>query len=226
VETIDRDLPLFPLGRVVLFPGMPLRLNVFEPRYRAMMAVCEGSDKTFGVLLIRSGREVGPAALPERVGCTARITELTRLADGRMNVLAVGDQRFRMLEDPEETQDGYLVARSRIVIAESFPDLDAQLVPRVRSLFRSYEKALGEVAREQSVVPSETELGTDPLTISFQVAAALRVRPRERQRLLEEDDPMARLRSEAKLLRRELQTLKLMAVAPKTERTIGPFSAN
>ena len=53
-----RDLPLFPLN-VVLYPGMSLPLRVFEERYKQMMNRCLEGDMTFGVVLIKSGKEVG-----------------------------------------------------------------------------------------------------------------------------------------------------------------------
>src|SRR5438132_12446158 len=55
---VQEDIPLFPLN-VVLFPGMPLPLHIFEPRYREMMALCEQEERPFGVVLIQEGREVG-----------------------------------------------------------------------------------------------------------------------------------------------------------------------
>src|SRR5688500_12618252 len=94
----QRMLPLFPLG-VVLFPGMALPLHVFEERYRLMMGACLEGDQSFGVTLIKEGQEVGDPAIPFDVGTMARIAKLQRLPDGRMNLIAVGVQRFRIIEE-------------------------------------------------------------------------------------------------------------------------------
>ena len=95
------DLPLFPL-KTVLFPGARLPLHIFEPRYRQMIGECVEREAPFGVVLIRSGAEVGGGAVPHRVGATARITAVERLPDGRMNIVTVGQQRFRILETTTE----------------------------------------------------------------------------------------------------------------------------
>ena len=91
------DLSLFPL-ETVLFPGTPVQLHIFEPRYRAMIQLCLDENRPFGVALIRQGLEVGGPAEPYRVGCTARIVDVERLPDGKMNLTALGDERFRILK--------------------------------------------------------------------------------------------------------------------------------
>jgi Lon protease-like protein len=90
-------IPLFPLN-VVLFPGEPLPLHIFEPRYRRMVRECLDAKTQFGLLLALSD---GVA----RVGCSAEILEVTkRYDDGRMDILTVGRHRFRIVdlftEDP------------------------------------------------------------------------------------------------------------------------------
>src|SRR5260370_16324614 len=91
----ERVLPLFPLEQVVLFPGMSLPLHIFEERYKVMIGACQETDQLFGVLLIKSGSEVGAPPQPERVRCTARMLRIDRLPDGRMPSLTLADQRFR-----------------------------------------------------------------------------------------------------------------------------------
>ena len=90
------ELPLFPLN-TVLFPGMPINLHIFEPRYKLMIEQCIQNDEPFGVVLIHKGTEAsGPLAEPHPIGCTAQITQVERLDDGRMNILAVGGERFQI----------------------------------------------------------------------------------------------------------------------------------
>lgn len=88
-----RELPLFPLPEVVLFPGRPLPLHIFEFRYRIMMNTILDDDRRFGVLMVDPVR--GEIA---NVGCCAEIIRFQRLPDDRMKILTVGQQRFRVLE--------------------------------------------------------------------------------------------------------------------------------
>ncbi len=127
----QRILPLFPLG-VVLFPGMALPLHVFEERYRLMMAACLETDRSFGVTLIKEGQEVGDPAVPFDVGTLAHIAKIQRLPDGRMNLIAVGQQRFRIIDEPRPIP--YLVAQVRMLPA-SHDTAEASLMtiePRAR----------------------------------------------------------------------------------------------
>ncbi len=91
------ELPLFPLNNVVLFPGMPLPLHIFEERYKDMIGDCVRRSEPFGVLLIKEGSEVGEPASPHSVGSTARISQVQRLQEGRLNILTRGERRFELL---------------------------------------------------------------------------------------------------------------------------------
>ena len=106
---LEYELPLFPL-RTVLFPGQTLPLHIFEPRYRQMVADCMASDRTFGVALIREGAEVGGPAVPYEVGTTAVIQGVDRLDDGRLNIVTIGHERFR-LQEVDSSAKPYLVGR-------------------------------------------------------------------------------------------------------------------
>jgi Lon protease-like protein len=208
-----RELPLFPLEQVVLFPGMRLPLRVFEERYKVMIGACHVTDQLFGVVLIRNGREVGAPAEPERVGCTARMTRVDRLPDGQMHVLSVGERRFRLLGVPRIMPEGYLVGDARIVTDQPAPAIRDELLAEVTREFTRYQEAtLALSGRVQPV--GKVELPRDPVKLSYRVAATLFVDPRERQRLLELDDVITRLEQELVLLKREMP------------RTIGPFSLN
>lgn len=94
---MDDWLPLFPL-KTVLFPDGVLPLKVFEARYIDMVRECMRKEAPFGVVLIRSGQEVGIAAEPEEVGCLARITDWDMPELGVMMLRTQGGERFRILE--------------------------------------------------------------------------------------------------------------------------------
>ena len=97
-------IPLFPLG-TPLFPGIVLPLQVFEPRYRALvrdlLALPQGRQRRFGVVAIRQGWEVervAPAEALFDVGCTAQLQAVRPQPDGTFGVVTVGADRFRLLD--------------------------------------------------------------------------------------------------------------------------------
>jgi uncharacterized protein len=211
--TSPRVLPLFPLEQVVLFPGMSLPLRIFEERYKVMIGACQVTDQLFGVVLIRSGREVGEPAEPEQTGCTARMVRVDRIPDGRMFILTVGEERFRLTSPARTMPEGYLVADVQILPEPTSVSLDPDLISNVQQRFTRYQQAiLGLTGRGDAV--SAPELPSDPVKLSYRVAATLYVDTSERQRLLETDDVGMRLQRELELLNREM---------PKS---IGPFSLN
>jgi Lon protease-like protein len=210
----ERELPLFPLEQAVLFPGMALPLRIFEDRYKVMIGACQVTDQLFGVLLIRSGLEVGAPAVPERVGCTARIVRLDRLPDGRMTLLSVGETRFRLLGQARVMPEGYLVGDVRFLDDQPVPHVAPELVSEVLDALGRYERSAIALSGAKADVPEPPK---DPLRLSYRVAASLHIHPRERQRLLETDDVAQRLTEELKLLKRENQP---------AAGTIGPFSVN
>jgi Lon protease-like protein len=209
----QRVLPLFPLEQVVLFPGMSLPLRIFEERYKVMIGACQVTDQLFGVVLIRSGREVGDPAEPEPVGCTARMVRVDRIPDGQMHILTIGEQRFRLIGQARVMPQGYLVGDVELLADGPASAVESGLVASVTQEFTRYQQAiLGLTGRTDPVSPPE--LPADPVRLSYRIASTLFVEPQERQRLLETDDVVGRLRQELALLKREM---------PKT---IGPFSLN
>ncbi|MGE0080373.1 MAG: LON peptidase substrate-binding domain-containing protein, partial [Thiohalomonadaceae bacterium] len=91
------EIPLFPL-HTVLFPGGPLALRVFEPRYLDMIGRVVKDGGGFGICLIAQGEEIGEAAFTYDVGTLAHVSYWHMRADGMLGVTVVGDQRFRILE--------------------------------------------------------------------------------------------------------------------------------
>ena len=91
------SVPLFPL-QTVLFPGSVLPLRIFEARYMDMAKRCLKSGDPFGVCLIREGAEVGAPAVPEAVGCLARIADCDMEELGILKVKAEGLERYRLRE--------------------------------------------------------------------------------------------------------------------------------
>lgn len=108
-------LPLFPLN-VVLLPGSPLPLHIFEPRYKEMIGECRAQNAPFGV--VRALKE-GVAD----VGCTAEIISVTKeYPDGKLDLIAAGRERFEILEVNEERS----FLRAEVLIVPDDPAVPAE----------------------------------------------------------------------------------------------------
>lgn len=208
------ELPLFPL-HTVLFPGMPLRLHIFEERYRTMMAHVLNTSRSFGVNLIKTGMEAyGPLPLPYPTGCTARIVKVHQNPDGSLDLTAIGDERFRILHMSHGQP--YLTA-----FVESSP-LHAhhtmEVVRRMHSMRRlvgTYLKMLSTLmdAKEHSssldldLDLTGLQLPDDPMMLIYLSAALLQVPAREKQPLLEAETAGLLLGHLQRLYRREIAVL-------------------
>lgn len=199
-------LPLFPLS-FVLFPEFTVQLHVFEERYKAMISTCLERNTPFGIVLIREGEEVGPTAIPHDVGCTARILAVKQEDDGRMHLLAIGGERFRLLE-AIETDEAYLLGR--VEALEDLPDTAEKVVPpaqEMSNLFRRYLHLLEETAHFE--LP-DLDLPTDPTLLAFTIAAISQLAPLDKQRLLAMTDTISRLEEGNRYLRRQIAELEAL----------------
>ena len=197
------DLPLFPLN-TVLFPGMPLPLHIFEPRYIKMIGECIEQGAPFGVVLIKRGAEaLGPAAEPHAVGCTARILRVERLPDGRMNIVAVGEDRFRIL-DLNHDED-YLTGDVEIYPLTEEDPKDLRVASnRLRPWLKRYLKMLIDAKFVQGEM---SQLPTDPVELAYMAAFLLQTPPRQKQPLLEQDHLSDLLVDISAIYRREIALL-------------------
>lgn len=199
--TADDILPLFPL-RTVLFPSMPLPLHIFEERYRLMIGECLEGGAPFGVVLIKQGKEVGGPAVPHNVGTEARIVEAFRREDGRMDIVAQGVRRFRILE----TLQGQPYLRGRVSYLDEPPgDQPEELDPPLRQTFRDHvQLALG--LRNEWVRDVRLPDGAQALT--YAVAAFMNAPRSFKQMLLEAATTRERLEHELRLLTSQNRTLR------------------
>jgi Lon protease-like protein len=208
------ELPLFPLN-TVLFPGMPLRLHIFEERYRLMIKRVIETNQTFGVNLIKKGAEAfGPVAEPFEIGCTARVVQVEQLDDGRINLTVVGDERFHVLR--LGNSDPYLTAFVESMPLNAHHTLD--VVRGARVLRDRLLRYLDLLARHsESGEPGEEleldfdinhiDLPEDPMMLIYLSAALLQVPANEKQSLLEANTAAALLEQVQRLYRRELAVL-------------------
>jgi Lon protease-like protein len=203
-------LPLFPLN-CVLFPQFPVQLQIIEERYVTMIRRCLDQDSPFGVVLIREGEEIGPPARPHDVGCVARILTSEQMPDGRMELVAVGEQRFRLLEY-HVADLPYLIGRVEIVDDEP-PDSSglAVQIEEGRDLFRRYLRLVSDlIGRSDAAEIEQMDLPMDPVQLSFCIAAVAHMPLTARQRLLASFDTSARLRTEIDLLKSQVEALEAM----------------
>src|SRR2546423_12462080 len=91
------ELPIFPLA-LVLFPGVPLPLHIFEPRYRQMLSDVRAGNNLFGVSYYDASTSEHERPMPGHIGCVAEVTETQTMPDGRSNILTVGIIRYRLEE--------------------------------------------------------------------------------------------------------------------------------
>src|SRR5262245_8239366 len=87
------ELPLFPLP-VVLFPGVPLPLHIFEPRYRQLLTDISTSNNLFGLSYLDPATSQLEFPPKGHVGCVAEVTETQTFPDGRSNILTFGVIRY------------------------------------------------------------------------------------------------------------------------------------
>ncbi|HEY8807509.1 MAG TPA: LON peptidase substrate-binding domain-containing protein [Candidatus Limnocylindria bacterium] len=200
------SLPLFPLGSV-LFPGMLLPLHIFEPRYRLLLQRAVQNDEPFGIVLIRSGAEVGGPAEPHRVGTTARVVGTTPLPGGRSFIIARGERRFE-IEKIDAEREPYLIGLVRYLDEDDGADAEA-LADRAADHFGQY---LTGILATSTDARSESPLGElrdgTPADVSYRIAGGLGIDATERQRLLETERTAPRLESVISLLERENTLLK------------------
>jgi Lon protease-like protein len=216
-------IPLFPLG-TVLVPGAPLPLRIFEDRYRKLVAdLLEQPPelRQFGVVAIKSGREVGEDGVRtlHDVGCLAQIATTERGADGTYQLETIGTRRFRLLE----VEEGAPYLRGHVDWLPEPSGAAEPLVPIVHERFASYR---GELARLQGTSFELPDLPSDPAMLSYVVAATVIADVADRQGFLAEYDAEARLAREASWLARETGLLGKLSALPGPDLLKVAFSAN
>jgi Lon protease-like protein len=186
--TQNSDIPLFPLN-VVLFPGMMLPLHIFEERYKAMIQQCLATGQPFGVVLAKTKQAQGPNVAnlyPSdiyEVGTTARITAVENLTDGRVNLIAVGQDRF-IIKNVWASKDDYLIGQvDPFPLEEDQADLQQVeiLTQKLRPMVRQYINHLADASGEDL---SDATLPTDPTALVFLAGTALQGPLSDKQKLL------------------------------------------
>jgi len=180
----DMQIPLFPLN-TVLFPGGPLPLRVFEPRYLDMISRCMKTDSPFGVLLIREGNEVGPATT-FNTGTLAKVVDWYQGSDGLLGITAIGTERFRLL-DVERQDDGLNLGE-----VELLPDVMPTAIP---DEYQSFPHILESVMNDLGRLYENLARHFDDATwVAYRFTEILPIDLEQKQEFLESDDVPAFLK--------------------------------
>jgi Lon protease-like protein len=224
---VDSLLPLFPLGTVAL-PGMTLPLHVFEERYRELvadlLAIPDPQARVFGVVAIREGYEVGPheARSMYRTGCLMRLVSVERHDDGRYDVVALGQARFRVLGT--DTERPYLRAQAQILLERLGAEADEVTTAAMETLatFEDYRTAVSTL---RGGAPG-TALPSELTALSYALGAETTLPLSERQHLLEAATAIDRLRLMRRHLGAELRAMRAVPSLPATDIARSAWSPN
>ena len=185
-------LPLFPL-EVVLFPGVPLPLHIFEPRYKEMIGECLLQEKQFGVVRAQENKVA-------EIGCAAEIMAVTKkYDDGRMDIVTEGRARFEVLEVNQERD----FLRADVLFFEDDPEQATQ--EEVTYALKLHAEIMALIGARQTL-PED-----DHARLSFRLAGSLPLDLDFKQNLLS-------MRSEPK--RMQAVTTYFEAILPKLRRAV------
>jgi len=182
------EIPLFPLPNLVLFPHIVVPLHIFEERYKLMIGGCIESGEPFGLVLLQSDAEEEREDTIHRVGVTARIVEVERLDEGRLNILCEGEKRFRVFRF---TQQKPFWKGAVDFFEDKDQDAAESLYEQVAELYRSVAALSAKLSSSQE---TEVVLPESPTDLSYMVSYVIDIESEEKQKLLEMDSTAERLR--------------------------------
>jgi Lon protease-like protein len=186
------ELPLFPLN-MVLFPGGPLPLRIFEPRYVDMVRNCMRDSAPFGVVLIRSGQEAGAVSSAADVGTSARIIDFDQMPDGLLGIVCTGEQKFRV--GARRVQgDGLNIG----TVTWLPPEPPTSLPPELAHLGLLMQRVMPQLGEVYGALPTRFD---DAAWVGARLAEILPISLSDKQECLELDDPLARLERLAPFIR-------------------------
>jgi Lon protease-like protein len=211
-----RELPLFPLP-LVLFPGVPLPLHIFELRYQQMLADIRAGDSLFGLSYFDASEAESERPDLGHVGCVAEVTEVQAMPEGRSNILSLGLIRYRV-ESYVDRGAPYLVGQ-----VSFFEDQEEDAgflqgrADEVLKIFMRIARAVRVINDERASLPELPQ--TDPERLSFLIAAAMDLDTEVKLELLELRSTSERLKRLRDLLARAApnyeERARIHAVAKK-----------
>ena len=168
-----------------------------------MLQECLESDSRFGVALIREGAEVGEPAVPHDVGTVARIIQVNRIEGDRFFVSATGERRFRVIEITQRRP--FITAQVELLDEFGDEPVPENLIAEATDLFGEYARY--SVGTSGGWV-SATRVPSDPVHLSYHIAAKVQMDLSDRQRLLEQEYVDQRLSAEIDFLKRNARILR------------------
>lgn len=182
---MPNSLPLFPLHSVLL-PGAAMDLRVFEPRYLDLVRDCGRRGTGFGVCLILDGAETGAPATPAAYGTEARIEDFGSTPEGLLTLQVRGTRRFHVRRT-RVRDNGLVMGDVDWLPADPDDELRAEHGLLSTVLTRVIEHVGGEHAKAPAARLD------DAAWVGWRLAELLPLETGQRQALLQEDDPHARL---------------------------------
>ena len=183
---------IFPLN-TVLFPGGALPLKIFEQRYIEMTKVCISEERPFGVCLIKEGREVGTPAVPQDIGCLARIAQWDMPQLGVFHLQVEGLQRFRILSS--EVEKSGLISATVECLAN-----DSAVAPEETLCSDVLKAIIEKIGAEHFPSPHRFD---DAAWIGYRLSEVLPISLEQKQQMLRMTDPHARLSQLGEILSKQ-----------------------
>jgi Lon protease-like protein len=176
------EIPIFPLP-LVLFPQVVVPLHIFEERYRTMINRCIEESSAFGIVLIPPETSTESESTIRRVGVTARVIQFERIEDGRINIMAAGETRFRVLEFTGRKPHW----SARVEFFEDDRERDDELQDSYNHVVHLYREIhrLAAQLRGMEFNVEEIKIPISPATLTHMVSFVLDIEPEAKQSLLE-----------------------------------------
>ena len=214
-------IPLFPLPSTVFYPGTPLPLHIFEPRYRQMTADALEGERKIGMVLLKPDWEAAYFDRPEifPMGCVGSIEKEIRHPDGKYNFTLVGLRRFRILREV----DGKLYRCAEIDLLEEKNEQEIGEKPNVTrdGLIERYREFTSLIPKNNSL-KEEPDWNLGNLLSQFvdRFAYRLDLSLEQKQTFLEEQDVLRRAEFLHDFLKMKIDLVRLSKI-----RNITPDSA-
>ena len=184
--SLPDTIPIFPLESPTLFPNGAFPLHIFEPRYRAMVADALKGNRIIGMVMLQPGHEAEYEGRPPifPIGCAGLITDYEQLPDGRYNIVLGGLVKFRVVS--EDDSRPYRLARVT-VIPEPLDDRQTSALTGARQRLVELLSALSDRFGDVQI-----PAGTPDENVVDELAQHVPMPALDRQRLLEQTNPLAR----------------------------------